>query len=217
MSRPSTGENSPIGSCCRGTWPYGLDYPDLVQTGSFASVGRVVRSWLSDRVARAYCASPGAMAGEAEQRPARPCKSMAREDTLDALDTNDADQRKRGHSFLPGNRIDWARMTMRLPAAYVSVAICLLQPIGMRPQSIAQTFQLSGRILIGHESGLSGSNTVYVALWQADGFLSRPAKQVRIEGGRERVFRFEAPAGYWAGEVASFVDRDIPNADIVLK
>jgi len=136
-------------------------------------------------------------------------------------------------------------MNIRLPSVYVA-AICLLAPAILRPQSVARTFKLSGRLL-----GSSGRNAVYVALWQADGFLKRPAQQVRIEG----VFHFEVPAGRWAlsafedlnsngildmglfgpkepsgffrtftghhkprfEEVASFIDRDTPNADIALK
>ncbi|MBV8842790.1 MAG: DUF2141 domain-containing protein [Bryobacterales bacterium] len=47
---------------------------------------------------------------------------------------------------------------------------------------------------------------LYVALWEADGFLKRPVQQVRIEPGAERIFRFEVPAGRWA--VSAFEDRN---------
>jgi uncharacterized protein (DUF2141 family) len=47
---------------------------------------------------------------------------------------------------------------------------------------------------------------VYVALWQADGFLKRPVQQIRIEPGAELVFRFEVPAGRWA--LSAFEDRN---------
>ena len=52
---------------------------------------------------------------------------------------------------------------------------------------------------------------MYVALWQADGFLKRPVQQVRIEPGAGFGFQFEVPAGRWA--VSAFEDR---NANGVL-
>jgi hypothetical protein len=96
---------------------------------------------------------------------------------------------------------------------------------------------------------------LYVALWQADGFLKRPVQQIRIKPGAERLFNFEVPAGCWAlsvfedrngngildmgfswaegtrrvlarlhrppktrfDEAASVVERNVPDADIVLK
>lgn len=63
------------------------------------------------------------------------------------------------------------------------------------------TFELSGRVV-----GPSGKKAVYVTLWQADGFLKRPFRQIRIEPGAELVFRFEVPADRWA--VSSFEDRN---------
>ncbi len=64
-----------------------------------------------------------------------------------------------------------------------------------------QTFKLSGRVLRS-----SGKSVVYVALWQADGFLKRPVQQVRIVPGAAPVFQFEVPAGRWA--VSAFEDRN---------
>ena len=64
-----------------------------------------------------------------------------------------------------------------------------------------QTFKLSGRVLRS-----SGKSVVYVALWQADGFLKRPVQQVRFEPGEPPLFQFEVPAGRWA--VSAFEDRN---------
>jgi uncharacterized protein (DUF2141 family) len=69
------------------------------------------------------------------------------------------------------------------------------------PASAQETIKLSGRV-----SGSSGKKTVYVALWRADGFLTRPVQQVRIEPGSELVFHFEVAAGRWA--LSAFEDRN---------
>jgi len=63
------------------------------------------------------------------------------------------------------------------------------------------TFRLSGRV-----SGASGKKVVYVALWQADGFLQTPVHQIRIEPGAPLVFQFDVPAGRWA--LSAFEDRN---------
>lgn len=65
----------------------------------------------------------------------------------------------------------------------------------------AQTFKLSGRV-----TGSSGKNNLYVALWQADGFLHHPVQQHKIDAGADPAFEFEVPAGRWA--LSSFEDRN---------
>jgi uncharacterized protein (DUF2141 family) len=55
------------------------------------------------------------------------------------------------------------------------------------------TRALSGRVL-----GASGKHTVYVALWQADGFLERPAQQVRLAAEAPAAFHFDVRPGRWA-------------------
>ena len=92
-------------------------------------------------------------------------------------------------------------MKVRLSAACVAVAVCLLSSTILQAQSVPRAFKLSGRLL-----GSSGRNVVYVALWQADGFLKRPTKQVRIEPGGGQIFQFEVPAGHWA--LSAFEDRN---------
>jgi uncharacterized protein (DUF2141 family) len=55
------------------------------------------------------------------------------------------------------------------------------------------TIVISGRVL-----GASVTHPVYIALWDAKGFLTRPVQQVRIAVGAAPVFRFQTPAGRWA-------------------
>jgi uncharacterized protein (DUF2141 family) len=55
------------------------------------------------------------------------------------------------------------------------------------------THALSGRVLGG-----SGKHAVYVALWQADGFLERPAQQARFAPGTPASYRFDVRPGRWA-------------------
>ena len=82
------------------------------------------------------------------------------------------------------------------------IAATLLATIPARQHGgTAQTFRLAGGLL-----GASGKSVLYVALWQADGFLKRPVQQIRIEPGAERTFRFEVAAGRWA--VSAFEDRN---------
>src|SRR5580704_3418910 len=86
-------------------------------------------------------------------------------------------------------------------AASVCVVACMLAIVARSGAAAAETYKLSGRVL-----GSSGKSAVYVALWQADGFLKRPVQQVRIEPGAALVFQFEVPAGRWA--VSAFEDRN---------
>ena len=59
----------------------------------------------------------------------------------------------------------------------VCVVACVLAPIVTRNGTAEdETIRLSGRVL-----GSSGKSVIYGALWQADGFLKRPVRQVRIE------------------------------------
>lgn len=83
------------------------------------------------------------------------------------------------------------------------ISICLIAP-ALTPQTPAPqpaTFQLSGHII-----GSSGKNPVYIALWQADGFLERPAQTFRITPGADPVFHFQVAAGRWA--LSAFEDRN---------
>ena len=59
---------------------------------------------------------------------------------------------------------------------------------------------------LGGCPGPSGKNALYVALWQADGFLTKAAREVKIEPGAEPVFQFEVVKGRWA--VSAYEDRN---------
>jgi uncharacterized protein (DUF2141 family) len=65
----------------------------------------------------------------------------------------------------------------------------------------AETFKVAGRVL-----GASEKNAVYVKLWQADGFLTKPVREIKIEPGAEPVFHFEVIKGRWA--VSAYEDRN---------
>src|SRR5260370_587692 len=93
---------------------------------------------------------------------------------------------------------------MKRPGWIISVCVlaCMLAPtVAQIGAAAPETVKLSGRV-----RGLSGKSIVYVALWQADSFLKRPAQQVRIEPGADPVFQFELGPGRWA--VSAFEDRN---------
>jgi hypothetical protein len=60
---------------------------------------------------------------------------------------------------------------------------------------------LSGRVIGG-----SGKHVVFVALWDAGGFLKRPVQQIRIEPRADPHFQFQAPIGRWA--LSAFEDEN---------
>jgi hypothetical protein len=53
-------------------------------------------------------------------------------------------------------------------------------------------------MLGGRVEGASGKHVVFIALWQADGFLHRPVQQLRVEPGRPVAFRFQVSRRAWA-------------------
>lgn len=84
----------------------------------------------------------------------------------------------------------------------VVLALGLIGIVGALPsERSSATFKVSGRVV-----GASGRNAIYVGLWQADGFLVRPAQTRRIAVGEEPVFHFDVPAGRWA--LSAFEDRN---------
>lgn len=60
--------------------------------------------------------------------------------------------------------------------------------------------------LAGRVNGASGKHAIYVALWQSDGFLQKPVRQIRIAPGAEAAFGFQLSAGRWA--LSAFEDRN---------
>lgn len=55
------------------------------------------------------------------------------------------------------------------------------------------TFRISGEVAAGPRS-----HVVYVALWDAQGFLARPVQTARIEPAAPPVFHFDVAPGRWA-------------------
>ena len=95
-----------------------------------------------------------------------------------------------------------AAMKKPRPATFVWIAVWMLVAFISRSGASAPgTFRLSGRVL-----GSSGKSVVYVALWQADGFLKRPVQLVRIGPAAAPGFQFDVPADRWA--VSAFEDRN---------
>jgi uncharacterized protein (DUF2141 family) len=126
---------------------------------------------------------------------------------------------------------------------------CALSPAS-GASAEAPRLTIAGRVL-----GAPRPHTVHVALWDADGFLKTPVRELRIAAGATLQFRFEVQAGRWAvsafedrnengvldfgtfgpkepsgfwrafsawrkprfDEVALAIDRDVANADVLLK
>jgi uncharacterized protein (DUF2141 family) len=86
-------------------------------------------------------------------------------------------------------------------AILFAVAILVTLIVAQSATAAPRTFTLSGRIL-----NSSGKNPVYVALWNANGFLKTPIKQIRINPGSDPVFTFDIPAGSYA--ISAYEDRN---------
>jgi uncharacterized protein (DUF2141 family) len=90
----------------------------------------------------------------------------------------------------------------RIGAASICVALIFLALFAARMVAAPpETFKLAGRVL-----GASGKNAVYVSLWQKDGFLTKPVREIKIEPGAEPVFQFAVEKGRWA--VSAYEDRN---------
>ncbi|WP_049761599.1 DUF2141 domain-containing protein [Candidatus Korobacter versatilis] len=61
-------------------------------------------------------------------------------------------------------------------------------------------------LVSGHIQGASGKHAVYVALWDADGFLRNPVQELRIAPGAIPAFTFRVAAGRWA--VSAYEDKN---------
>jgi uncharacterized protein (DUF2141 family) len=83
----------------------------------------------------------------------------------------------------------------RVPVLLAAISLATLAHAG--PASVT----LSGRV-----RGASGVHAVYVALWQREGFLERPARQTRFAPGEAPEFRFDVPPGAWA--LSAFEDKN---------
>ena len=65
--------------------------------------------------------------------------------------------------------------------------------LGQMAPAAAPAWGISGTVVGG-----SGRHTIHIALWDAAGFLRKPVREVVIEPGHARDFRFAVPEGWWA-------------------
>jgi uncharacterized protein (DUF2141 family) len=80
----------------------------------------------------------------------------------------------------------------------LAVAICAsIGSASAEPAKLA----ISGRVV-----NAADDKTVYVALWDAGGFLDKPVRQIKLAPKTARTFRFEVAPGRWA--VSAFEDRN---------
>ena len=97
---------------------------------------------------------------------------------------------------------------MRQPLPHpllLSIAVLtalLLAPPAVGAQSVSpQTVTISGQI-----TGGSGNHPIYVALWDASGFLTKPSQQIRLEPHASTQFQFRVSTGFWA--VSAYEDEN---------
>jgi uncharacterized protein (DUF2141 family) len=92
----------------------------------------------------------------------------------------------------------------RLVGWWLSVAVivvCAAKSAAPAQISASTLVTLSGRVIGG-----SGKHVIFVALWDADGFLRHPVQQIRIEPQAEPRFQFQIPVGHWA--LSAFEDEN---------
>ena len=64
--------------------------------------------------------------------------------------------------------------------------------------SFPASAQQVGVTISGKVTGASGRHPIYVALWDASGFLTKPAQQIRIAPHASLQYQFHTVAGAWA-------------------
>src|SRR5256885_4097332 len=72
------------------------------------------------------------------------------------------------------------------------------------PSAPAETSDAGGVVISGRIRSSSGKHPVYVMLWDADGFLRKPAQKARLDPVAEMRFQFSLAPGRWA--VSAFED-----------
>jgi uncharacterized protein (DUF2141 family) len=87
---------------------------------------------------------------------------------------------------------------MRLP---VIALACWIAVGGGRASNAEPAITIAGRVL-----NATDGHSVYVALWDAAGFLKQPVQQIQLRPGTERSFRFAVAPGRWA--VSAFEDKN---------
>jgi len=88
---------------------------------------------------------------------------------------------------------DRLRFAVWLCARFAAVVAVLTSAPLEGQNASASTVILSGCVI-----GTLGNHAVYVALWDANGFLTRPVQQLRIVPGSAPKFQFRIPSGRWA-------------------
>lgn len=88
-----------------------------------------------------------------------------------------------------------------------SVVLCFLLAASVAVAgALGQSESTPTITLSGTVSGASGKHPVYVALWDAAGFLGKPVQQIRIDPGAPAEFRFRIAPGDWA--LSAFEDKN---------
>jgi uncharacterized protein (DUF2141 family) len=88
-----------------------------------------------------------------------------------------------------------------LPASLLFAIVLAVCSIHAAQSTASPTVAITGKVI-----GASGSHPVYVALWDASGFLAHPVQQVRFDPGVAPAFRFRVLPGRWA--VSAFEDEN---------
>jgi len=103
----------------------------------------------------------------------------------------------------PQKRLAFA---IRLVAVILAAFAAFLTAFAQAPGSQVHSSSGASLIISGRVIGATGKHAVFVALWDADGFLKRPVQQIRIEPGADPHFQFRLPAGRWA--LSAFEDEN---------
>jgi uncharacterized protein (DUF2141 family) len=86
-------------------------------------------------------------------------------------------------------------------AAIPLLFACIASLAFAAQSSIPTTVAISGKVTSG-----SGTHAIYVALWDANGFLQHPVQRIRIDPGAAAVFHFQVPPGRWS--LSAFEDEN---------
>jgi len=89
----------------------------------------------------------------------------------------------------------WERLrhAVRFGTRGVAITFALVAIAHARQGAGPAKVNLTGKVI-----GTSGHHPVYVALWDAQGFLSRPVRQARMQPGLSPEFWFQISSGRWA-------------------
>jgi uncharacterized protein (DUF2141 family) len=74
----------------------------------------------------------------------------------------------------------------------VVLGLISMAAAGSPAQAVPKTVTITGRVL-----GASGKHTVHVALWDAAGFLKKPAQELQFKPQASPDFQFRVTPGSW--------------------